>query len=291
MMEARVAGVPIPFPFRLSRSSSSCNSLPQCSIAERRLLSVCEGRGLVCFSTHSADCRGKDSPGCKGGKAAVPSSSSSRSFRTARHPADLTTVPFGGEHAVPRRERDGGNILEATGGEGFEQAGGYHVVHRALVGGQLAGQTLGDDERMVVGNFPRIHAAAVERSSFQGGRHGRRKLGTAPAGRCGRVSRRTHRPRGSGSRYGDSSTPSSRKATGRRRGSCPPRSRTCRSPLSARRSGHRAREVLGSPPCAVRRQPPPSPLRLQRRGRRLPPEGFRNAIQRWRRRACRPFPP
>lgn len=77
--------------------------------------------------------------------------------------------PLGGEHAVPRRERDGGNVLEATGGEGFEQAGGYHVVHRALVGGQFAGQTLGDDERMVVGNFPHIHAAAVERSSFQGG--------------------------------------------------------------------------------------------------------------------------
>ena len=76
---------------------------------------------------------------------------------------------LGGEHAVPRRERDGGNVLEATGGKGFEQAGGYHVVHRALVGGQLAGQTLGDDERMVVGNFPRIHAAAVERSPFQGG--------------------------------------------------------------------------------------------------------------------------
>ena len=55
MMEARVAGVPIPFPFRLSRSSSSCKSLPQCSIAERRLLSVCRGRGLVCFSTHSTD--------------------------------------------------------------------------------------------------------------------------------------------------------------------------------------------------------------------------------------------
>jgi len=94
MMEARVAGVPIPFPFKLSRSSSSCNSLPQCSIAERRLLSVCRGRGLVCFSTHSADCRGKTSSVCKVGKAAVPSSSSSRSFRTARHPADLTTVPL-----------------------------------------------------------------------------------------------------------------------------------------------------------------------------------------------------
>lgn len=77
--------------------------------------------------------------------------------------------PLGGEHAVPCRERDGGSVLEATGGEGFEQAGGYHVIYRAFVGGQLAGQTLGDDERMVVGDFPCVHAAAVERSSFQGG--------------------------------------------------------------------------------------------------------------------------
>ena len=76
---------------------------------------------------------------------------------------------LGGEHAVPRRERDGDNVFEATGGEGFEQAGGYHVVHRALVGGQFAGQTLGDDERMVVGDFTCVHAAAVERSPFQDG--------------------------------------------------------------------------------------------------------------------------
>ena len=115
---------------------------------------MCRGRGLVCFSTHSADCRGKTSSVCKVGKAASGGSDDR---------------PLGGEHAVPCRERDGGSVLEATGGEGFEQAGGYHVVYRALVGGQLAGQTLGDDERMVVGDFPCVHAAAVERSPFQGG--------------------------------------------------------------------------------------------------------------------------
>ena len=77
-------------------------------------------------------------------------------------------VLHGEDTQFPARPDDA--LRQAEGVErGVEQAGGYHVVHRALVGGQLAGQTLGDDERMVVGNFSRIHAAAVERSPFQGG--------------------------------------------------------------------------------------------------------------------------
>ena len=99
----------------------------------------------------------------------MPSSSSSRSSWHGTPSGGLDDRSLGGEHAVPRRERDGDNVFEATGGEGFEQAGGYHVVHRALVGGQFAGQTLGDDERMVVGDFTCVHAAAVERSPFQDG--------------------------------------------------------------------------------------------------------------------------
>ncbi len=129
---------------------------------------MCRGRGLVCFSTHSADCRGKPRRSAKSAK---------RLFLVVLLPlvpygtpsGGSDDRPLGGEHAVPCRERDGGSVLEATGGEGFEQAGGYHVVYRALVGGQLAGQTLGDDERMVVGDFPCVHTAAVARSPFQGG--------------------------------------------------------------------------------------------------------------------------
>lgn len=71
--------------------------------------------------------------------------------------------------AQPPDVRRTGNILDTAGGEGFEQAGCHHVVHLALVPGQLAGQVLGDDKRMMVGDSLPVHAAAVKRSPFQGG--------------------------------------------------------------------------------------------------------------------------
>ena len=47
--------------------------------------------------------------------------------------------PFGDKVATRCGETDGGNVLYATGGEGFEQAGGNHIVHLAFVLRQFAG--------------------------------------------------------------------------------------------------------------------------------------------------------
>ena len=93
MMAARVAGVPIPVSFMLAFSSAFSSSLPAVSIEESRLLSVCNGLGLVCFSNSSIPESGKLSPSCMAGKVAL-SSPSSFSPNTARHPADLITDPL-----------------------------------------------------------------------------------------------------------------------------------------------------------------------------------------------------
>lgn len=50
IIAARVAGVPMPDSFMASRSASSSTSRAAISIAPKRDLSVCMGRGLVCFS-------------------------------------------------------------------------------------------------------------------------------------------------------------------------------------------------------------------------------------------------
>ena len=49
------------------------------------------------------------------------------------------------------------------GGKGFEQAGCHHVVNGLFVFGKAGGQVFGYNQRMVVGHFPTVHAAAVER--------------------------------------------------------------------------------------------------------------------------------
>ena len=81
----------------------------------------------------------------------------------------LDNRPFGGKVATRCGETNRCNVLYATGGEGFEQAGGNHIVHLALVLRQFAGQTFGDNQGMVIGDFPCVHAAAVECRPFQGG--------------------------------------------------------------------------------------------------------------------------
>ena len=106
----------------------------------------------------------------------------------------LDYCPFGGKVATRCGETDGCNVLYATGGEGFEQAGGNHIVHLALVLRQFAGQTFGNNQSMVIGDFSCVHATAVE-CRLSGWRHRQRKRGIAPKGRCGTGFRRKHRRR------------------------------------------------------------------------------------------------
>ena len=62
-----------------------------------------------------------------------------------------------------------GHFLDATWQEGFEQACGNHFVDSLLVLRQTFGQVLGDEKRMVVGDFGIIYRTAVERCVRQDG--------------------------------------------------------------------------------------------------------------------------
>ena len=54
-------------------------------------------------------------------------------------------------------------------GEGFEQACGNHFIDSPLVLRQTFGQVLGNEQRMVVGDFGIIDRTAVERCVPQSG--------------------------------------------------------------------------------------------------------------------------
>ena len=72
---------------------------------------------------------------------------------------------FGLRFAAAHRRMDFRHLLDAGGGKGFEQTGGDHVVDGLFVFGKAGGQVFGYNQRMVVGHFPSVHAAAVERCS------------------------------------------------------------------------------------------------------------------------------
>ena len=87
-------------------------------------------------------------------------------FRLATHgtPAGrLDDRPFEGEYPTACGQGHVGHFLDAMRGEGFEQACGHHFIDRLLVFRQPFRQVLGDEQRMVVGDFGIIDRTAVER--------------------------------------------------------------------------------------------------------------------------------
>ncbi len=174
-----------------------------------------------------------------------------------------------------------------AGRRGFEQAGGYmSYTERSSADSSPGRQSVMMSAWWSV-TFPLSTLRRFERSSFLGRRHGRAKGGYrfSSADAVG-ISRRTHRPRGSGERYGDSSTPSSRKADWATERVLSREKRTCvRIILQGGQIG-RAREALAHFLRLARRQPAPSRCGNSGEGGVCRRKGFVNAIQRWRRRVC-----
>ena len=68
-----------------------------------------------------------------------------------------------GEYLTACGQGNFGHFLDATWQEGFEQACGNHFVDSLLVLRQTFGRILGDEQRMMVGDFGIIDRTAVER--------------------------------------------------------------------------------------------------------------------------------
>ena len=81
---------------------------------------------------------------------------------------DFDDAATHGEGNTGRLQGDGGLFHDTFAREGFEDTGGNHLVDGTLIRRKVAGEILGNEQRMVVGDFGGVDAAGIERLTVQG---------------------------------------------------------------------------------------------------------------------------
>lgn len=82
---------------------------------------------------------------------------------------NLDDTAMYGECDTGSLQGDGGLFHDTFAGKGLKHAGGYHLVDGSLVRREFAGQVLGNEQCMVVGDFGGIDTAVVQRLTVQCG--------------------------------------------------------------------------------------------------------------------------